>query len=76
MIDKPDAKMWLLTLHNDDLVVAAAVLDNRWLKPSSPSWLASDGVQWNVLARMRGEKRAGIPLLAAIHITVKWASSG
>jgi hypothetical protein len=56
MIDKPDAKMWLLTVHNDDLVVAAAVLDNRWLKPSSPSWLVSDNVRWNVFARMRGGK--------------------
>jgi len=70
MIEGQDAAMWLLTVGNVDSI-CAAVLDNRWLSPSSMSWMHAD-CTWDLFALFRRQHETGIPLFAAIHVTVKW----
>jgi hypothetical protein len=70
MIGQGEAKMWLMTVENDTSM-AAAVLDGRWLRPNLGSWLGGQE-RWDVFARARGKHQTGVPLLAALHITVTW----
>jgi hypothetical protein len=70
MMEKDNPNMWLLTVSSE-AAVCAAVIDNRWLRPSFPSWV-SPGTRWEVLAMVRHRHELGIPLLAALHVTVKW----
>jgi len=67
---EPDAIMWLLTVGSANSI-CAAVLDNRWLSPSTPSWMMAD-CTWELFAMFRRQHETGIPLFAALHITVKW----
>lgn len=70
MIEGEDSTMWLLTIA-DSFSVCAAVLDNRWLSPAFPSWV-NPGCNWEIFAMFRRSHQTGIPLVAALHITVKW----
>jgi hypothetical protein len=70
MIERQDASMWLLTIGNADSI-CAAVLDNRWLRPSAPSWMDYD-CTWELFAMFRRQHETGIPLFAALHVMVKW----
>ncbi len=70
MMEGQDATMWLLTV-SDDVSVCAAVLDNRWPSSSFPSWVSA-GCRWQIFAMFRRLHETGVPLLAALHVTVKW----
>jgi len=70
MMEGQDSSMWLLTVA-DDVSLCAAVLDNRWLSSSSPSWMAA-GFRWEIFAMFRRPHEMDVPLLAALHVTVKW----
>lgn len=66
------AIMWLLTV-DDGSSVCAAVLDNRWLSSSAPSWIGGDTEsRWEVFALVRDRHENGVPLLAALHVKMKW----
>ena len=70
MMEGQDSTMWLLTVA-DSVSICAAVLDNRWLNPGIPSWVGAD-YRWEIFARFRHRHETGVPLLAALHVTVKW----
>ena len=70
MMEGPGSTMWLLTL-DDGHSICASVLDNRWLSPGFPSWMHGDH-RYEVLAMFRQRHETGIPLLAALHLSVKW----
>jgi hypothetical protein len=70
MMEKDEPTMWLLTVSGEG-GVGAAIIDNRWLRPNFPSWV-NPGVRWELLAMFRHRHELGIPLLAALHVTVKW----
>lgn len=70
MMEGQDASMWVLTVGTADSM-CAAVLDNRWLSPSAPSWMMAD-CTWELFAMFRRHHEMGIPLFAALHVTVKW----
>jgi hypothetical protein len=63
---------WLMTIDSG-ASIAAAILSNRWLSGGMPSWLGvGEKTRWNAFAKVRHRSRQGVPLLAAIHVTVKW----
>jgi hypothetical protein len=70
MMEGQDSTMWLVTVA-DGVSVCAAVLDRRWLSPSIPSWVSADN-RWEIFAMFRRRHEIGVPLLATLHITVKW----
>lgn len=70
MMEGQDASKWLLTV-SDGASVCAAVLDNRWLSPSLPYWINTEG-RWKILAIFRRRHETGVPLLAALHVSMKW----
>jgi len=70
IMEGQDAAMWLLTIGNSDSV-CAAVLDNRWLSPVFLSWIRVD-LSWEIFAIFRRMHEMGVPLLAALHVIVKW----
>ena len=70
MMEKDEPSMWLLTVSGED-GLGAAIIDNRWLRPSFGSWV-NPGCRWELLAMVRHRHELGIPLLAALHVTVKW----
>lgn len=70
MMEGPESSMWLLTLQDGDSI-CAAVLDKRWLSPGFPSWMGG-GHRYEILAMFRQRHETGIPLLAALHVTMKW----
>jgi hypothetical protein len=69
MMEGNDASMWLMTIGGNT-PLCASVLDERWLSPSSSSWLT--GIRWRVFAMVRRMHETGIPLLATMHISVCW----
>lgn len=69
MMEGNDAAMWLLTV-GDGTALSASVLDDRWLSTSSSSWLT--GYHWRIFAMLRRLHETGVPLLAALHISVQW----
>lgn len=69
MMEGKDASMWLMTI-GDGSALSASVLDERWLSPSSSSWLT--GCRWRVFAMVRRVHETGVPLLATLHISVQW----
>jgi hypothetical protein len=70
MMKGQESTMWLLTVA-DGASLCAAVLDDRWLRPAFPSWM-NDGAHWEIFAIFRHQHETGVPLLAALHVTVKW----
>jgi len=67
-----EAIMWLLTV-DDGASVCAAVLDNRWLSSGAPSWIAADTEsRWEVFALFRRRHENRVPLLAVLHVKLKW----
>ncbi|HLY66437.1 MAG TPA: hypothetical protein VKU60_12955 [Chloroflexota bacterium] len=72
MMEGQDSIMWLLTIGDGAAAVCAAVLDNRWLGLSFPSWVGTAGCRWEIFAMFRRRHQMGVPLLAALHVTVKW----
>jgi hypothetical protein len=69
MMEGQAAAMWLLTV-GDGASLCAAVLNDCWLSRSSSSWLT--GCRWRVFAMLRRLHETGIPLLAALHVSVQW----
>ncbi len=69
MMEGQAAAMWLLTI-GDGTSLCAAVLNDCWLSPSSSSWLT--GCRWRIFAMFRRVHETGIPLLAALHLSVQW----
>jgi hypothetical protein len=69
-IMKPDSSRWLLTV-SEGSSVCAAILDNRWLKPASQHWMGPE-YRWEIFGLFRQLHKTGVPLLAAIHISMKW----
>jgi len=69
MMEDPTATMWLVTLSADALL-CAAVLNDCWLSSSSSSWMT--GCRWRMFAILRRVHETGIPLLAALHLSVQW----
>jgi hypothetical protein len=62
-----EATSWLMTIEHGTSL-AAAVVDNRWLRPGIRSWTGGHD-RWDVFARLRNEQRRGITLMAALHVT-------
>jgi hypothetical protein len=71
MMEGPKAAMWLLTVSDDAHGVGAAVLDQRWISASSPSWVFIES-PWEIFAMFRGRHETAASLLAALHVSVKW----
>jgi hypothetical protein len=69
MMEGQAAAMWLLTI-GDGASLCAAVLNDNWLSRSSSSWLT--GCRWRIFAMFRRVHETGIPLLAALHVSVQW----
>jgi hypothetical protein len=69
MMEGQAAAMWLMTV-SDGASMCAAVLNDSWLSPSSSSWLT--GFHWRIFAMLRRVHETGVPLLAALHLSVKW----
>jgi|HubBroStandDraft_2_1064218.scaffolds.fasta_scaffold49129_2 hypothetical protein len=69
MMEGQAAAMWLLTI-DDGALLCAAVLNDNWLSPSSSSWLT--GCRWRIFGMFRRVHETGIPLLAALHLSVQW----
>jgi hypothetical protein len=59
-------RMWLLTLANDQQIVAASVLNSLWISDSATSYWH---FRWDMFGNLR-QHTHGIPVIAAIHVWV------
>jgi len=68
--EPPGRSHYLLTV-SDGVSVCAAILDGQWLKPTWPDWIGRD-YRHEVLGLFRRNHEPGIPMLATLHVSVKW----
>lgn len=73
MTEGAEKSLWLLTV-GDRASVCAAILDNSWLRPVFSHWMNPDYAvsRWEVFGLCRRLHETGVPMLATLHVGVKW----
>ncbi len=70
MTEGQDRPQWLLTV-SEGPSVCASIIDSRALKSALRHWMSDDS-PWEIFALFIRRHKTGVPLLAALHVGMKW----
>jgi len=73
MTEGPESNIWLLSISQGP-AVCAATFDQRWLRPAWRYWAANPSSSLEIFALCSRLHETRVPLLAPLHLSVKWGS--